>query len=61
MTHEQTETSIRLFAREVLPRLREATRERTVQEFRRKRFLWAPPVAVVSADFHSSLLLRRPD
>jgi alkanesulfonate monooxygenase SsuD/methylene tetrahydromethanopterin reductase-like flavin-dependent oxidoreductase (luciferase family) len=30
MTHEQTETSIRLFAREVLPRLREATRERAV-------------------------------
>jgi hypothetical protein len=31
MTHEQTETSIRLFAREVLPRLGEATRERAVQ------------------------------
>ena len=31
MTHEQTETSIRLFAREVLPRLREATRNRIKQ------------------------------
>jgi hypothetical protein len=31
MSHAQTQTSIRLFAREVLPRLREATKNRALE------------------------------